>query len=235
MDIQKRTAVLWIIAILGFVCSFFSNMLISFLGDKHYSENGHVFDLGFKLFPKMDDQLVDLLVLGAPFLYVYLRKTLKSSKIPGFWREVILIFGLVLCLRVATTMSTILPMDEDYEADENSKCSFKDYTIRNYLFGGCYDKIFSGHISFVMVLCLTAVRHGVINKREAGAIVLFSSFIIISTRSHFTVDVVLGIFLSFAVFQMAHMFIDKPASLRQVYKEGTHKEIKPVSVVLGPL
>lgn len=216
MNIQQRTTLLWVFALLGFILSLFGNVLASKLGYDHYfrKKEENIFDLGHTLLPKIETQAYDFIVLGVPLLYVIFRGAMKGRLHIDLFRETVFCFGLVLLFRVLTTVSTILPTGGETLEEA---CSLDNYTVGNYLFGGCYDKIFSGHTSFVFILCLTALKFDILTKKEVALVMAYSTFLIVSTHSHYTVDVLLALIISYGTFLFQYNFINNHRFLVDAY------------------
>jgi hypothetical protein len=104
--------------------------------------------------------------------------------------EFFLKFIMILLLRSLTTVSTIFPKHEHCEHSP---------TWWNAL-GGCYDKVFSGHTAFVTLFTLIFLREKIIDSTLFWLINLAQMSVIVLTRSHFTVDVILGFIITYLVF-----------------------------------
>lgn len=102
-------------------------------------------------------------------------------------------FLIIMFIRSFTTISTVLPKYEN--CDET-------FTIRSFFLGGCYDKIFSGHTSFILLLTLFYWREQLINGKTLLGINFLNILAILSTRSHYTVDVVLAVFVTITIFKL---------------------------------
>ena len=100
-------------------------------------------------------------------------------------------FILILIIRSATVISTIFP--------KYAKCRLTGNTIEDAI-GGCYDKIFSGHTSFVALFTLILLNKNKINPLIFWILNIFEMSIITLSRSHFTVDVILGFVISYLIY-----------------------------------
>ena len=96
-------------------------------------------------------------------------------------------------IRAFTTIATILP--------KHKICNEK-INIRSLLLGGCYDKIFSGHTSFTLLLTLLYYREHIINLPLLIGINATNIPAILATRSHYTVDVLLAIFVTTTIYSI---------------------------------
>lgn len=94
-------------------------------------------------------------------------------------------------IRSLTIISTILPKHE--------QCS-RDKSIFRKILGDCYDKVFSGHTALVFLITLILVREGYLGMGQLIAINAIESTIILLTRSHYTIDVILAYFITYLVY-----------------------------------
>jgi hypothetical protein len=94
-------------------------------------------------------------------------------------------------IRSLTIISTILPKHE--------QCS-RDKSIFRKVLGDCYDKVFSGHTALVFLLTLMLAREGYLNMVQLVALNAIESSIILLTRSHYTIDVILAYFITYLVY-----------------------------------
>jgi len=95
----------------------------------------------------------------------------------------------ILFLRLIIINLTILPKHKD--------C---DINIKN-LFGGCYDKIFSGHYATTFLISLLLWKHKYISFILLFIINIIAALLILVTRSHYTIDIVLAFFITLFVYQ----------------------------------
>lgn len=99
----------------------------------------------------------------------------------GYW---IVIF----IIRTITTLVTILPKYKECKTDDQ-------------IFGGCYDKIFSGHFASVFLATLLYVKYGWIKMPTLILINFINSIGILLTRSHYTIDLIVALFITLFVYQ----------------------------------
>jgi hypothetical protein len=103
--------------------------------------------------------------------------------------------GLLITINIIRDISinlTILPKDIDCVPDK---------TIINHILGSCYDKIFSGHFSFVYILTLLYYSYGYITNVPLIIIWnILNAIIILISRSHYTIDIVMAFFVCSFVF-----------------------------------
>lgn len=107
-------------------------------------------------------------------------------------------------LRALMLVTTVLPKHE--------KCK-RRWTWKNAFKGQCYDKVFSGHTSLVFLACLLFYREGLLNWYGLIGITALEVMIILLTRSHYTVDVVIALLITFIVndgdYHMLGEFVQK--------------------------
>lgn len=168
-----------------------ANMTASHLGAAHYekcerSKSFEVFDLGHEILPQIKlSQLVDALsaLMWVPFVYLAPGDVAQRIQVDIAARLAFLFF-----LRAITTTVTILPKRKD--------CDASQWTWRELLGGACYDKIFSGHAAVATLVSLALVKHGVWPAWAGWTYGGGISLLMLVSRGHYTVDVVLGIILA---------------------------------------
>lgn len=101
-------------------------------------------------------------------------------------------FALVLVvLRSFTTAVTILPKTD-------SRC---DSENRINWMGSCYDCIFSNHTAIGFIITLILLKNEVFTLQSLFLFNFINIFLILSTRSHYTVDVIFAIIVTLFVYQ----------------------------------
>ena len=141
-----------------------------------------------------------LLLFIVPFLYGVF--TVENDVRRAALGELGLKFAIILGLRSLSMVTTILPKSTTCEP-------FSAHGARRvmnwFIGGGCYDKMFSGHMSFGIMTSLIMFKHGFVKKSPLLillfiAINAFHFLILAATRSHFTVDLVVASYVTFGVF-----------------------------------
>jgi len=166
---------------------------------KYYYEQefrvNQVFDVVHQYTPDLHkyEWVINIIpILGLLFLILY-----SSDALEEFALKLLLIY----LIRALTTLTTILPKHE--------KCDEKEFSWMNAIMGGCYDKIFSGHASFTFLASLLLYRENVITLPVFMISNIVESFLIILTRAHYTIDVLLGILITYLVYDGDyHIFTD---------------------------
>ena len=106
------------------------------------------------------------------------------------FEELFKFFGIITFFRNITTFSTILPSIDGRFLEERTDTNY----FLNYITGHNYDKIFSGHAAFVIICILITINNNLFNDYNLILIFLgiIYTFLIIFTKQHYTVDVVLS-------------------------------------------
>ena len=113
-------------------------------------------------------------------------------------------FLVVLVLRYIINVITILPKDK-YCDDEN-------LTINNYIFGHCYDKIFSGHFAISVLLGYIMYNAGIVSLNTVILFNIINALIILLLRYHYTVDLVVAYLIVTILYQNQIKFKITPLS-----------------------
>lgn len=72
-------------------------------------------------------------------------------------------------------------------------------TVSSFITGHCYDYIFSGHFSLFLLLMLIAHEKGKVKNPIIPSIVY--GIAIIAVRSHYTIDIIVGLIITIFIFQ----------------------------------
>lgn len=148
-----------------------------------------VFDLAHKFLPNLSKSitlhLINDIIAG---IFVVLPLFLNMTVFYLYW-------FLLVGIRGITNLVTILPKDKD--------CFDANYTsgFKQLLTGHCYDKIYSGHFATAMlfgILLLRMYPNQVSLWMVIPALVCYALLILI-TRGHYTIDLIVSIFVVFAV------------------------------------
>jgi len=98
----------------------------------------------------------------------------------------------IYLIRDITINLTILP--------KNKNCKVDNKWYKKII-NGCYDKIFSGHFSFTYLLSLYYYSYGIITNVPFLIIWnLLNAFVILITRSHYTIDIIMAFFVCSFIF-----------------------------------
>ena len=99
--------------------------------------------------------------------------------------------GIMAFLRILTCVSTLIPpIKGRYKKERSDKRN-----LINYVTGNNYDKIFSGHTGVMLICVLITITNDLVSKTSKVIISflgVFYSILILLTRQHYTVDVLLS-------------------------------------------
>ena len=150
-----------------------------------------MYDITHKILPDLHKYHVVINIIPI-ILIIYLFINDNGSKI---FRDILFALPVVYIIRALTIMSTILPKHETCVAETN--------LISNFINGGgCYDKVFSGHTSFVVIFTLSMYYNKLINSVSFFIINIINSLLLLMTRAHYTVDIILGFIISYLVYRV---------------------------------
>lgn len=173
----------------AFLATMAGNYAVNKIGQRHYDVEDQrvIFDFGHMVLPRWRVRDHEILLLEAiPGLSVFIggvRPLLRA--LPDF----LLVFGWILFLRVLTTVATILPKDEECDADA--------FGLKQLIGGYCFDKLFSGHTACAVVIAMVLTKHGIWNANLAWLYPAWMGLYLLLTRGHYTSDIILGAIIAF--------------------------------------
>lgn len=100
-------------------------------------------------------------------------------------------FLIIMLIRAFTIVSTVLPKYE--------RCDTK-FDYRNFILGGCYDKIFSGHFAFLLLITLLLEKYKYISLRTLIVINVIHFVMLLVFRWHYTIDIIIALFVTVVLF-----------------------------------
>lgn len=140
-----------------------------------------------------------MIVFFIPLIYNIFKVSDKLVK------EFLLKFLIIIFLRSITIISTILPKNTSVEVkpDKYGNLSLFDKTIG----GGCYDKMFSGHFAFGLLLTLLMFKYNIVENNILNILlfILLNAvhlFILGVTRSHYTMDMIVSLYVTLFVYNL---------------------------------
>jgi hypothetical protein len=155
-------------------------------GEEFYNNNSckQIHDI-FSFLPDLSNNYYLVLFLNIQFLLIVF---LPFKGIA----ELSILFLVIMIIRHVFVNLTILPpLTEIKHKDNNLK----------YIFGGDYDKIFSGHFAFGFLLTLFLYKYKIITNIYLLIFYnIFNAFLILSTKSHYTIDVVISFVVTLLVY-----------------------------------
>ena len=182
-----------IVFIFVFIFMYYYYYLSEPFYEQYYLDNKHrtipkIYDIGHKYLPNIEKyQYLINVVIGISIL-----KLVFASFIFDF----LLLLLFLHIVRLITIQLTVLP-------------KMKSCVITNNitLDGYCYDKIFSGHVTFMFLFTLFLYKYKEISMIFLFIINVLYSILIISTRAHYTIDVIVSFLFTFIVFQNRSFFL----------------------------
>ena len=147
----------------------------------HYKTKIILHDEGFKLIPRISYNVNTLINIIPIILIIY-----SILKLNNKFVEITSTIIVMIILRVIANRSTILPYSDE-------KC--KGVSI----LGGCHDKMFSGHMALTALLCLFYYEESK-NIYISIVLIIMQMFLLISTRSHYTIDVYIGFLIALLIY-----------------------------------
>ncbi len=132
-----------------------------------------------------------LIVIGVFIYFMYNRKI-------EFAYSLLFLYSAIIVLRSCIFNLTLLPKSND-------ECS------HNTFFSSCNDLLFSGHTSKMLMLLLLADYYNIMPNSMSNvfyAIFVGMIFFILSSRDHYTIDILFAIFIVFFLFYLYYGKID---------------------------
>lgn len=180
-----------LILIVLYILSLYLNHKTNQIGEEYYTLrkinkkiNPKIYDISHKYLPDLynyENNLLNIIPLGVTIPLI------MNLKI---FMEFLNIFIIILIIRSVLIYVTILP---GHKYCKNNQYKFFE--------GGCYDKIISGHTAYVFLSTLYLYKYKLLSKTSLILLNLMNSFILLSIRSHYTVDILLGYLLTGLIFQ----------------------------------
>jgi hypothetical protein len=164
-----------------------SQYFIEKMGIAHYETKGRkeLYDIAHEIFPDISnyEPIINIIPVGLLASLFFISNGGLIAKNGS------LMFLLSMFLRAILASSTILPKAPHCKSE---------ITLTS-IFGGCYDKIYSGHMSLTTILGLTMVKEHAISVGLFFALVAITAITLLLVRAHYTVDVLLGFLVSYFI------------------------------------
>ena len=147
-----------------------------------------VYDIGHKVLPdlhgsRMAHATIEMMTL-LPIVLAY------AWNLKDFYR----LFAIVVAIRWVTTLVTILP--------KHKHCDDTAMGFHNFMHGHCYDKVFSGHFAASLLMALMLYRSGRVPAWALVAYQAVHALLIIAVRNHYTIDLLVSVFVVMTVLAM---------------------------------
>ena len=205
MEKETIETILYLLFVLLIIQS--STYVTNWFGKQYYEKEVHInqiFDLFHHYTP--DLHRYELIVNFIPFVLLacLFFCGLNLASIKEFAWKLLLIY----VLRAITVIITILPKHEacDYDA--------KSITVSSFI-GGCYDKVFSGHMALTFLATLIYYREKFISFSSFAFINILEAILILITRAHYSLDVLLAVLITYLVYDGDyHIFSDFAKKLK---------------------
>lgn len=233
----------WKYLLAGLICQYIHGLAAR--GVHYFHRPGPTLqDVGFFLLPELGQDKA--YISETVFTFIFLSFVLwtfhpfifKSKKIYTVlvWCRVLAFLVACQILRIVTFYSTQLP-GPNYHCREGSKLarlprpdSVVEVLLINFPRGviyGCGDLIFSSHMIFSLVFVLTYQKYGTRRsiKQFAWLLAVIQSLLIVSSRKHYTVDIV----VAWYTVNLVVFFIDKKLPELPDRATGTSTLLLPLS------
>lgn len=185
MDLEKTRII--IIFLLFLVYSHFYQIYMNNIGMGHYKDDIRLYDICHKYLPNYEKYE---LFANLYIVFVLLFTLLKPSYIIPILFELVAYMVPILFVRSIFTMVTVLP--------KSSNATYDPYTA--FINGGCYDKIFSGHIAVIFVLTLLLNKYKIITFPIFILLNFMNVLITLLIRSHYTIDIVVSFCITYLMY-----------------------------------
>lgn len=144
-----------------------------------------VYDISHRILPNYSNTYLDFIVKDSFVVLGVLIPFLLSGNLLAF-REYLGYYLVIILIRCLTINVTILPKTKDE---------------LNPIDTGYYDHIFSGHFATLFLATLIFYKYGIIKSPEILiAANIINTFIILSTRSHYTIDIIVSMIVVLLVY-----------------------------------
>ena len=161
---------------------------------KNLDNKMKVFDLSYAYLPKIiiiDNRYTNILnwiftiLPFLPFIFFNVENKFK------LFIEMIDYFVPVMLIRGITINLTILP--------PNKKCNLKQFTYNECIQGHSYDKLFSGHLSLVLIVMYIFWIHNIVSFYYIVVNIFLIIFYMLLFRLHYSNDLVFSFFVVYFV------------------------------------
>lgn len=154
---------------------------------KNKKTNPKVYDISHKYLPDISK----FIFLSDYFVYLYFIPFFLYMK-KDMAMDFIMYFLIVFIIRDVIMLTTVLPKDKN--------CKLHNSKLKYFYHGSCYDKILSGHFSTVMILSFLYYKYNIVKNVNILVVLnILNALIILSTRSHYFIDIILAFFVTAVV------------------------------------
>jgi hypothetical protein len=136
------------------------------------------------------------------YLILFILPLLLNKINIDFIKEFVLKFLIIILLRSLTIISTILPKNNNNVKIDKK---YNNLSLFDKIIGAGYDKMFSGHFAFGLLLTLLYFKYNILESNWFNTIIFFiinliHLFILSITRSHYTMDMIVSLYVTLFVF-----------------------------------
>jgi hypothetical protein len=175
------------ILLLYLIYSHFINKYLHSIGKDHYNDEARVYDICHMYLPNYEKyEFIGNIYITIILLFVLF----KPSKSISIIFDLIAFIIPIYFIRSILTLITVLP--------KSSECNYNPSLA--FINGGCYDKIFSGHSAFLFILTLLLNKYKIINFATLIILNIMNVSIILLTRTHYTIDVIVSFLVSYLMY-----------------------------------
>eukprot|EP00475_Leptophrys_vorax_P006359 TRINITY_DN13930_c0_g2_i1.p1 TRINITY_DN13930_c0_g2~~TRINITY_DN13930_c0_g2_i1.p1 ORF type:complete len:299 (+),score=41.64 TRINITY_DN13930_c0_g2_i1:31-897(+) len=220
-----RDVRVWPVIVLGlfmqWVHNAFHNLVYHLSQPSPPLDQSPIHDQGFKLIPDLSDhpQITTYLItilfvffafqLSTPFIWNSAIGSNRSSAIVMFWRACI-VCSIALALRCLTFMVTILPAPALHcqvgQGEFHPPETVMQILFRVDVLNGCGDLTFSSHMTYGLLcfFCVWYYSESVAFKCVSGLLASALAILIIAQRDHYTLDVVVALYVVPLLWAVVH-------------------------------
>lgn len=207
-DSTHLIVVSWIMSL---IVMKFATIGVEIVGDSYgLNKQRPLIDLGFEMLPDKRHSSWLKTIYESIVLAPVLLGILISFETPSRWKRLMMAHTALLTLRAMCFTSTLLP-------DASEMC--KDNNKMLFFVGGCYDLLFSGHMSTIgaMVYFFHFSKSFEDRYYDYGrqlcnfvstVAISFAPILCLLLRKHYTVDVLLGLVMGFGVARFVDETVD---------------------------
>ena len=185
VDLERTRIILGTLIFL--VYSHFYQIFINSIGNGHYQHTDRLYDICHKYLPNYEKYELIGNIYG---VFVFLFTLLKPAYTVMILFDLVAYMIPIYFVRSIFTIVTVLP--------KSSNCKYNPYTA--FMNGGCYDKIFSGHIAMTFVLTLLLNKYNIITIPIVVLLNFINVLIILLTRTHYTIDIVVSFCITYVMY-----------------------------------
>ena len=176
--------------ILLYIINIFSNWNELIIDSYYNNKQLKIYDIGHKYLPRLNNKYTEWYNL---VLYVVIITTLLVYN--HLATTFFMLLVIVYLFRLITINLTVVPKRDMCKVTTNFQLN-----------GYCYDNIYSGHAAVLCIGTLLLYDQQIISLVPLILNNMINAFFIITTRSHYTIDVVIAFIVSILIYQNMNVF-----------------------------